>query len=942
MTPVTAVVLTIALLLLDAVIIALAMLQKLRHSRRRRRRTAADEHLREVLSTDPLELSGINPGELFTVFTRLSGELSLPDRRVKQIQRYVIESGIPSRYISRLSARFYVTRAEAAFKLKFLHCREVDEALLAALAGERHPVVILHIADALSRHGVRKAIKPLVGKLRGMPPWYAGRIRAVLYTYGKDFLRYAKYRTGNSRIYMQLLLAGFALRYPAEELREFLILRAQSRNPQVRNICQQALLEHFPEELAKEPFASSPSRRTLSYVIRALGKEMKPDHVMQILAYSRKKTLHPYIVKTLSDMAFLDAAILARIYDLFPRARRRIDRSLLASVLANRAEYYLSRINTPMRDQAVRLVRELTTAGHFSTVIDFINRNRDPLIEDALAELLTEAAARRPRLKQQMRQYLKPDILARLKLGSPGRPTVYPRPHTETPKRVTLAAGLILMITSIPLLLFASEFTSIMRMGWREIGLLYAVRFNYLLIFYSLAINGIYLIILFLSFLGGHIQSRLAALKDRRLLFMRDMLPSVSIIAPAYNEAENIIESTNSLLNQHYPDYELIIVNDGSTDDTLARLIDYFDLKKQDMIIHHRLRTRPLRGIYLNRRIPNLIVADKVNGGKADTLNLGLNIASKELFCGIDADSLLDPEALLKAAAVMIDSPHQSIAVGGNIIPVNGCRVDHGTLEEVQLPDRLLPRLQSLEYNRAFMTGRVGWAYINTLMIISGAFGVFNRELTIRTGGYLTKSGKYRQDTVGEDMELVVRLSRYMREKKKPYSVDYALDADCWTEVPETWRALRRQRDRWHRGLIEIILFHRRLIANPRYGRLGTVGMLYYFLFEFIGPFVEVQGLIMVGVSALIGALNLTIAMLLFSTTILLGILVSASSVLIGETQRELYSRKDTARLLGMAVAENFGLRQIISFWRVKAYFSSMQKAKGWGAQSRKGFRKVP
>jgi cellulose synthase/poly-beta-1,6-N-acetylglucosamine synthase-like glycosyltransferase len=266
--------------------------------------------------------------------------------------------------------------------------------------------------------------------------------------------------------------------------------------------------------------------------------------------------------------------------------------------------------------------------------------------------------------------------------------------------------------------------------------------------------------------------------------------------------------------------------------------------------------------------------------------------------------------------------------------------VEKGSLDEISLPKKFIARLQSLEYIRAFMSGRVGWAYINTLLIISGAFGIFNRERTIKTGGYLTKSGKYQKDTVGEDMELVVRLSRQMREQGIPYTVNYAFNANCWTEVPESWKVLHRQRDRWHRGLIDIILFHRKLIANPRYGRLGIVGMLYYFLFETIGPFIEAQGLLMIIIGAVAGLLNAPIALLLFTTTILLGILVSVSSVFISEFDREMYSTKDVLKLLLMAVMENFGIRQFISLWRVSGYFSAMRKSRGWGLQVRKGFRK--
>jgi cellulose synthase/poly-beta-1,6-N-acetylglucosamine synthase-like glycosyltransferase len=500
---------------------------------------------------------------------------------------------------------------------------------------------------------------------------------------------------------------------------------------------------------------------------------------------------------------------------------------------------------------------------------------------------------------------------------------------------------LLLVITLLifPLLILVTELPNLVDLTAREILNLYVVRFNYLLVYYSVTINIIYLAVLAVSFRAANIQNRLWRAKDGQMLFTKGLLPSISIIAPAYNEASNIIESTNSLLNQQYPDYELIVVNDGSKDSTLKTLIEYYNLEKQDKMVSRRLSTRPLRGIYTNKSIPNLMVVDKVNGGKADSLNLGLNVSTKEFFCGIDADSLLEPDALLKAVSVMLDTPVESIAAGGNICPVNGCTVELGSLDNVQLPDNFLARLQSLEYIRSFMTGRVGWASMNVLLIISGAFGIFHRERTIATGGYLTKSGKFHKDTVGEDMELVVRLSRYMREKHKPYRVQYACNANCWTEVPEKWKVLRRQRNRWHRGLIDIMLFHSSMIANPRYGRLGMVGMLYYFIFELLGPFIEAQGLLFVVLGAFLGLLNLPIALMLFTSTIGLGILVSLSAVFISEYDKPLYSWKDISRLFAMAIIENFGIRQTISLLRVTAYFSAMRKNRGWGAQVRVGFK---
>ena len=542
-------------------------------------------------------------------------------------------------------------------------------------------------------------------------------------------------------------------------------------------------------------------------------------------------------------------------------------------------------------------------------------------------------------LRNALYTYLHPLMYEKLSVPRPSGHRKEKPPHSEKPQRARLFLIFLVTILSLPLIIFINELPNLVNLDLSTIGRLYVVRYNYLLIYYFMAAAVITMGILLISFQAGRMQNRLWRAKDPRFLFTRGLLPSVSVIAPAYNEESNIIESTNSLLNLHYPEFELIVVNDGSRDGTLRALIDYFNLEKQDRLIPSVLKTRELRGIYRNRNIPNLIVVDKVNGGKADSLNLGLNVAKGQFFCGIDADSLLEPDALLKAVSCMLDSPVESIATGGNICPVNGCKVELGSIDSLALPDRFLARFQSLEYIRSFMTGRMGWARINLLLIISGAFGVFHRNRTIQTGGYLTRSGKYHKDTVGEDMELVVRLSRFMREKGQEYRVHYAGNANCWTEVPESFKVFRRQRDRWQRGLIDIILFHSSMLFNRRYGRLGLIGIPYYFIFELIGPFIEAQGLILILLSALLGLLNGPVVLALFNATVLMGIMVSLTSLFISDVDRPLYSLKDIGRLLSLTVIENFGVRQLISIMRVGAYINAMRSNRGWGVQVRTGFK---
>ena len=367
-------------------------------------------------------------------------------------------------------------------------------------------------------------------------------------------------------------------------------------------------------------------------------------------------------------------------------------------------------------------------------------------------------------------------------------------------------------------------------------------------------------------------------------------------------------------------------------------MINHYNLEKVDVIIDETLPTQPVRGVYKNKSFPKLSVVDKANGGKADSLNVGINISKNEYVCGIDSDSLLESDALLKVTAPMLDSDVETVASGGNIYPINGCTVRKGMLSDLRIPKKHLARFQTIEYLRAFMVGRIGWAYLKSLLIISGAFGLFNRRRLIEIGGYLTRKGIYHKDTVGEDMELVVRLGRQMREKKVKHDIHFSFNANCWTEVPDDFKMLYRQRDRWQRGLIDILTYHKKILFNRRYGRMGLISMPYFFIFEFVGPLFEIQGYSIVLLAAIMGVLDPLIALLLFIASVMLGTLVSLSSLAISMKQFPYYKFKEMGILVFYAIIENFGFRQLISLWRVVGYINSLKKPKGWGKMVRKGF----
>ena len=310
-----------------------------------------------------------------------------------------------------------------------------------------------------------------------------------------------------------------------------------------------------------------------------------------------------------------------------------------------------------------------------------------------------------------------------------------------------------------------------------------------------------------------------------QLLANSDDAPEISILAPAYNEGANIIENVRSLLSIYYNKLEVIIINDGSRDDTLEKLINSYELYKMEFFVNPQIATKTVRGVYKSRNkiYSKLTVVDKENGGKADALNVGINISRNDFIVCIDVDCIIEQDAILKLVKPFLESARKRvIATGGVVRIANGCEVKDGRLIKVHLPRQVLPRMQTLEYIRAFLLGRMAWSRLGGLMLISGAFGAFDKEIVIKCGGYNPK-------TVGEDMELVVRMRRYMEEMKIPYKVSFIPDPLCWTEAPATFQILGRQRNRWTRGTIETLKFHKVMFFNPAYGLMGMLSYPYWF-----------------------------------------------------------------------------------------------------------------
>jgi cellulose synthase/poly-beta-1,6-N-acetylglucosamine synthase-like glycosyltransferase len=462
--------------------------------------------------------------------------------------------------------------------------------------------------------------------------------------------------------------------------------------------------------------------------------------------------------------------------------------------------------------------------------------------------------------------------------------------------------------------------------------------FTYGILIYSVILLSLYVLIGIYSVFENIQHMQKHGFTDYSMVASSTVVPAISILAPAYNESATIVENVRSLFSIYYNNLELIVINDGSKDDTLQKLIDAYNLIKVPYYVNERVATKLVRGVYksTNAAYKKLVVVDKINGGKADALNVGLNVASKKYVTCIDVDCILEQDALLRMVKpFMLTADKRVIATGGVIRVANSCEVEGGKITKVHVPKDMLARIQTVEYIRAFLLGRMAWSKLNGLLIISGAFGMFDREIALTVGGYDTK-------TVGEDMELVVRMRLYMEDNKLPYAVRYISDPLCWTEVPVSYKILWRQRDRWTRGTVETLWKHKKMFFNRKYRVLGLLSYPYWFFFEFLAPIIEFTGWMFFIVYAALGMIEWRFYFLLLVFIICFGYLFSAFSILIETfTFRQYKEKRDVPKLLLAVLLEPFIFHLYVVGAAIRGILKMILKeTTGWGEMTRGGFAK--
>ncbi|MGL5329286.1 MAG: glycosyltransferase family 2 protein [Peptostreptococcaceae bacterium] len=448
---------------------------------------------------------------------------------------------------------------------------------------------------------------------------------------------------------------------------------------------------------------------------------------------------------------------------------------------------------------------------------------------------------------------------------------------------------------------------------------------DYVALMYMAILCGIFFIYVIYSSIELSRRIKANTISEYIEIDNKEYYTPVSILVPAYNEEVTICDTIDSLLYVDYSEYEIIVINDGSTDESITKIVDKYDLKPVYKPMKKNIETKEIymvySGTYKNRVIT---LIDKENGGKADALNVGINYSRYPIFVAVDADSMLDKDSVKNIIAPFMKNK-KTIAVGGNVKISNYITIENGEIIEIYKPKKMLVAFQMIEYVRSFLINRMSWDNLNMNLIISGAFGAFNKEVVIKVGGY-------KNNTVGEDMELVMKLHKYFLKNKEQYYIGYAPDANCYTQAPDTLKGLKTQRRRWQIGLIHSMGIHKKMFLGGKW----FLAKIYFLLFEMITPIMELLGMVMITLSFIFGIINLEFLLVYYLMIAVYGFGISATSILLdGYVLKEYTNKKTMRKLILLSTIEPMGYRQIVSLFRISAFIGYRKNKHKWGTIKR-------
>ncbi len=957
MTYKTVLILVIALIAICVLLIILIIAQKYHQIRKNKNDVLIQSLLTDRYSFNKEVVIKCSVNAYVRNFFVLSQKIKFRKKSLDLAYAYFIDKNVIKKLNRNLTSSKDYKRVEAITYLSLFKNDETKNMLTERLLLEQKENIKILIVNGLKNDINKPVLQAIVTSLITSRRYYQERVIKILKKYiNQSYHDLSKYfnsplmeiKEAFVDLATQIFHPSFEepLKETLKEIEEHyqnstsLLLKNLTKH-RIDRIYHQTLLalsRYYGLDLSSSKYIAHNDDEVVKIAVNSMVTRNDFKTIEFLLSYASQTSRDVIFSEAIEKICITNRNFYKDLYELFKSGVDERKQLLISGILSNKIDYLFLTIKNI--DELSLLISSMVRSRYSINIINWLNSNKNIELEDSVLEIITPIADDNYDFYLELNAYLRKRIFKKMGFTQAKFPNANaPNTDPETNKTKWLSFILVFLIIFLPILFVLTRLNFIFNSSFLDIIKNYIVTLNKWFIIYYVFVNFLYILFAFISLFEYKKQDLLWKIKNEDFLYENGIIAPISIIVPAYNEELTIVESLRSLLSLRYPNYEVIVVNDGSHDQTLKTLVEKFELKRVNYNFNELIHTMPVKAVYKNKFYTKLTVIDKENGGKADSLNVGINFSKNSYVCGIDADSLIEPSGLLRMMSSVLDYDSITLALGGSIVPVNGATVDHGLVTKYRLPKSQLARFQTIEYIRAFNAGRLGFSRMKCFLIVSGAFGLFEKRMLVEVGGYLTASS-FRKDTVGEDMELVVRIARKASESNLDYRISYIPTARCYTEVPEESKSLLSQRNRWQKGLIDTLSYHRKMIFNRRYGTNGTIAMPYFFIFEMLAPVLELQIYTSIIAGLFFGIFDGVFILLLIVLTTFLGMFVSLISLYLQEKYTEPLTVKDILVLIFNAIIENLGWRQFMSLYRSLGYFTSFGKKHEWGKMSRVGFKK--
>lgn len=840
-----------------------------------------------------------------------------------------------------LNSIFIKSRIKSTVILAFIGGKESVKLLEQRLIKEKNYIVKLYIINSLIIQDSHISDRLIYESLIEAPIWYQKRFCKLIMEYKEYFyqsldsvidrkeveIKKAIIYIGS--IYYDIRLKKFML----EEIDSKLIKKSYKTSPKKRKnlyFTLECLAVHYHKSLDHERYLESDDINIREIAIKSLEKYGGVYSFDRVMEHVKDKEVLDVVKSSILTLLENDDSLTRHVSQLFIEEQNKGFLDVYAYVLSYKIDYFAHRLVSSERKKMRKIIEKIIFHNYNMGIIDYLNKNKNLEVENEIIDLLNNVFEIDGSTTKDYTLYLDMDLKRKMHLRSEGfYISPYKMKSLSTYKKIFISVLFTFTLLSMPALYFLININNVRLMSAAEIINGIMLDIPVYLGFYYVIINSMYIIMCVISINSSEKQKYMEKVKRKVKVFERALLPSISIIIPISNHKKYLIDGLNGYLNIKYPDYDVILVDDGSDDESFELLSDYYGLYKEDFNIEKLEDYPSIRSIYRSRKNINLVYVDKKRTGKSDCLDLGSILSDKDYVCAADIDGVMDQDYLYKMASRTNDEEEETVAVLGNIVPINDCEKVKGCIYKYNLPRTLIGKLQYIDLFRNYINLKIARGSMNNILMPAGSFCLFKRDKLMDIGGYRGYEFEFKSDTNKEDLDIMYRLIKHMHDNLLPYRISYNSFGNYYRVLPDNILTLRKLRRRWQREYLDAVITHSDMLLNPNYGLTGEFNSVFNLILEVLAPLFEIFALCILIIVAISGKLSLDVGVfVLFGIT--LGTIASVLPICMINSESEKSSILDVFKLVLLSVISTFGYMQIVRAFKISDVIGAVRKHDGY------------